>query len=499
MNITDFLSNYRNHPILFVGAGFSMRYLSVSYSWSALLEKVSIDLSGTNELYKDLARENSNKDGDVDLPKVATQLEKIFDLKLKADRNGKFKRINDLYYTSEEVSSNITRFKIYISEIVNISDLKPGIENEISELVKASRNIASVITTNYDNFIESAIGYNPVIGNYILMSNPYGSVYKIHGCVSRPESIIITDEDYIYFDKKYELIRAQLLSLFIHNPIIFMGYRIGDSNIRKVLKTIFSYIPPRSALAEKVKNNFLLIERAEGVDNLDVIPHDLEVEDAGLISINKIITDNFTGIYQALAQLHLPVSVMDIRRAESVFGKIKEGGDIKVKLVGDLESLSNDELVLAVGSVNSIKIHMQTPQEMMENYFDLISNKESHVVELLDKFTINKRSYFPAYGFHKFSPGVKCLSSLMKNQKRLIASNYARLPKNQRIIENTIEEIYDKHSSKDSKLQNIIFFNAHDGHIPLEDLEKHVREFDDKTQTDYRKLLSLYDYLAYSS
>lgn len=499
MNIKDFFSNYRNHPILFVGAGFSMRYLSVSYSWPALLEKVSIDLSGSNELYKDLARENSNKDGDVDLPRVATQLENIFDSQLKADRHGKFKHINDLYYSSEEVSSNISRFKIYLSEIVNIRDLKTDIGNEIPELVKASKNIASVITTNYDNFIESAIGYNPVIGNNILMSNPYGSVYKIHGCVSRPESIIITDEDYVYFDKKYELIRAQLLSLFIHNPIIFMGYRIGDSNIKKVLKTIFSYIPPKSAIAEKVKNNFLLIERSKGVDSLDVIGHDLEVEDAGLISINKIITDNFSGIYQALAQLHLPVSVMDIRKAESVFGKIKEGGDIKVKLVGDLDSLSNDELVLAVGSVNSIKIHMQTPQEMMENYYDIISNEASDVIELLDKFTITKRCYFPAYGFHKLSPKVKCLSSLMKNQKRLITSNYARLPKSYRVIENTIEDIYDKHSSIDSKLQGVIFFNAHDGHIPLEDLEKHIREFNDKTLTDYRKLLTLYDYLAYSS
>jgi len=32
----------------------------------------------------------------------------------------------------------------------------------------------------------------------------------------------------------------------------------------------------------------------------------------------------------------------------------------------------------------------------------------------------------------------------------------------------------------------------------LEDLEKHVQEFKDKSHTDYRKLLSLYDYQAYN-
>lgn len=69
--------------------------------------------------------------------------------------------------------------------------------------------------------VESIFSFNPLIGNNILLSNPYGSVYKIHGCVTAPETIIITEEDYKTFDKKYELIRAQLLSLFVHNPIIF--------------------------------------------------------------------------------------------------------------------------------------------------------------------------------------------------------------------------------------------------------------------------------------
>lgn len=81
--------------------------------------------------------------------------------------------------------------------------------------------------------------FNPLIGNDILLSNPYGSVYKIHGCVSDSNNIIITREDYDNFNNKYELIRAQLLSIFIHNPIIFIGYSISDSNIKSLLKTIF--------------------------------------------------------------------------------------------------------------------------------------------------------------------------------------------------------------------------------------------------------------------
>lgn len=56
-----------------------------------------------------------------------------------------------------------------------------------------------------------------------MLSNPYGAVCKIHGSFNDPGSIIITEEDYEKFNTRHELIRAQLLSLFIHNPIIFMG------------------------------------------------------------------------------------------------------------------------------------------------------------------------------------------------------------------------------------------------------------------------------------
>ncbi|WP_272579502.1 SIR2 family protein, partial [Providencia sp. PROV246] len=335
-------------------------------------------------------------------------------------------------------------------------------------------------------------------GNDILMSNPYGAVYKIHGCVTKPESIIITDKDYDYFDKKYELIRAQLLSLFIHNPIIFMGYRIGDPNIKKVLKTIFSYIPAKSPIADKIKSNFLLIERNSGIDSLDVVSHDIEVEDSGIISINKISTDNFTGIYKAISSLHLPVSVMDIKRAESVFGKIKEGGNIKVKLVGDLEALSNDELVFAIGSVNTIKIHMQTPQEMMENYFDLISNKENHVVSLLDKFIISKSSYFPSFGFLTICSDVKCLPGLSKNQKEKLKSYFSGIKKNHRITEFSIEDIYSKHGESENKMENIIFYNAYTENIPKKELENYLRAYHNKDCTGYRRLLSLYDFLQFS-
>lgn len=494
MDISQFFSNYKNHPILFVGAGFSMRYLEGAYSWPALLEKINIELTGNNEVFIDLRRKHNHNDYGVDYSAVAQDLEVFFEEILKNERYGKFKELNDEYFQLAQTDFAISRFKLYISKLVNITNTI-FVNDEIELLSNASKNIASVITTNYDHFIEGTLGFRTVIGNDLLLSNPYGSVYKIHGCISKPSSIIITKSDYEHFNTKHELIRAQLLSLFIHNPIIFIGYSISDINIKNVLRTIFSYIPKDTNVADDIRKNFLLIERNENIMSLDVISHDIDIDGIGIIKINKVITDNFSTIYNEISMLKLPVSVMDIRRVEDVFRKIKEGGDIKVKLVGDLDTLSNDELVLAVGSVKVIKYHFQTLSEMMENYFDIIDTSNKELVELLDKQVISSRTHIPAYGFDKLCPGMISMAKHKLNQSRNLLSAYKRLPTNNKIEAHSIEEIYGKYGSSQNKINNIVFFNAYDGNLTLPSLKDYLMAFEDKKSSNYRKLLALYDLL----
>lgn len=186
-----------------------------------------------------------------------------------------------------------------------------------------------------------------------MLSNPYGSVYKIHGCVSDIQNIIITEEDYERFDKRYELIRAQLLSLFIHNPIIFIGYSISDVNVKNILKTIFMCIEPSSKDAERIRKNFLLVEHQKDSISEEIREHDIDIEGFGTIRINKRKTDNYEIIYKSLSNLHLSVSAMDVRKVQDVFKEIKTGGEIKVGITDDLETLKNGEKVLAIGSINN--------------------------------------------------------------------------------------------------------------------------------------------------
>ncbi len=190
MNINDFVSRYKNHPVLFVGTGVSLRYLENSYTWDNLLKTVAFELKGNNDFYLDIKAESENS-GKYDYTKVAALLEEEFNKKLENDRNGKFKYVNDIFYENMEKEIKISRLKIYLSKMLSSYKIRESMSDEVAELKKTRKNVGSIITTNYDTFIESCFGFNPLIGNDILLSNPYGSVYKVHGCITQPEKIII--------------------------------------------------------------------------------------------------------------------------------------------------------------------------------------------------------------------------------------------------------------------------------------------------------------------
>jgi hypothetical protein len=496
MTIQNFIAQYRNHPILFVGTGISLRYLKNSFTWDDLLSKIAFELTENSEYYFDvkaLCHENNK----FNYLKIATIIEDRFNMVLQEERDGKFKHINDIFYENMAKGINLSRFKIYISELFSKLDFKEDMAEELKNLKKIRKNVGSIITTNYDGLIEYIFEFTKLIGNNILLSNPYGSVYKIHGCYENPEKIIITDRDYITFDNKFELIRAQLLSLFIHNPIIFLGYSVGDDNIKKILKTIFSYVEPNSDLATKIKNNFLLVEYGKEIDNELISEHDIVLEGDLTIRINKIKTDNFSAIYNAVSNLNLPVTALDIRKVQNIVKEIYAGGEIKVSITEDLDTLKNGDKILAIGSTKTISYHYETAAELLSNYFKIVDESNSQILNLIDKYKIQSAQYFPIYGFDKINSEIASAPKLKKQQEDNIIASINHTPAQCQSEHTKIEDVInDEHISTSSKM-NSIMWNTFHGNINLDEIESFLREYSAPTSTEYRKLLSVYDFKKY--
>lgn len=499
MHITDFVKGFKNYPVLFIGTGLSLRYLEKSYSWDSLLAKIASEIEPNEEFYIDI-KSDVNNNGTDDFPAIGSILTKMFNVLLKNDRNGKFKNINDQYYKyyQSKTHSKITRLQIYISELLKNPSLRESSQHEIEELKKAEKNIISVITTNYDQLVENIFNFHPLVGNDILLSNPYGAIYKIHGCVSHPEKIIITSEDYEQFEENYELIRAQLISLFIHNPIIFLGYSISDKNIIDVLRTIFKYVDSDSEIAEQIRKNFLIVEYEKNSTNTEVNDFDINLGNNQIIRINKIKTDKFSAIYQALSNLSLPVPAMDIRRIRDIARIItEEPNNLQVSISDDINNLNNSDRVLYIGT-KFISINIQ---DLIDAYFEIIENKDQSRLKALEKIKVRSNEYFPFFGFSKIS-SVANSSDLKNKQVSKLEEYFAKSQKDKlEYSYTTPQSVMDDFTISKSYVNKILTISTLNGAMNLDALEKYLREesLQHSHNTDFRRLLCAYDLMRYGN
>ncbi|WP_373470615.1 hypothetical protein [Carnobacterium alterfunditum] len=169
MKIDSFIKQYSNHLVLFIGAGFSLRYLENSFTWEGLLKHICLELTGNKKVYLDFKSESIRSDGSCLYEEIAGKLEKLFNETLSNDRDDNFKEINDNFYNNMEKGIKLSCFKIYTAQLLDEKKLKENTENKIAALKRVRKNVGSVITTNYDNLIESLFDFNPLIGNSIFV------------------------------------------------------------------------------------------------------------------------------------------------------------------------------------------------------------------------------------------------------------------------------------------------------------------------------------------
>jgi hypothetical protein len=147
---------------------------------------------------------------------------------------------------------------------------------EPSAIVRAlvSLNFPIVITTNYDRLFErerealnqrnpqAAVNVRTCIydPDFRAATSEYYDVpaenecwfLKIHGCVTKPESIVITDEDYIRFimrmnsEERYQPIPARIRTLMSEWTTLFVGYSLLDYNLRLLFRTLRWRLEPAS-------------------------------------------------------------------------------------------------------------------------------------------------------------------------------------------------------------------------------------------------------------
>ena len=67
-----------------------------------------------------------------------------------------------------------------------------------------------------------------------------GEIFKIHGSITEPDSLVVTQKDYDTFSIKNPYLAAKLITIFVEHPIIFIGYSLNDPNIISLISSIVS-------------------------------------------------------------------------------------------------------------------------------------------------------------------------------------------------------------------------------------------------------------------
>lgn len=343
--LAEILSESPSAPFLFIGSGFSRRYIDLP-DWTGLLKKFS-----KKPFASYLGKANNN------IPLAALELSHDYHHEWFADFEGK-----EHIYEAPDWSNKIeTPLKYEIAKYLREFSIDEDVLNndELTELTNEKVVIDGIITTNWDLLLENIF---PTFKSYIgqsdiLFKHPHDvcEIFKIHGCCTKFNSLVLSSTDYDNFNEKNPYLSAKLISIFLEKPIIFIGYSISDENITDILEKIDSVIdtPERR---DKLAKNMIFVTRANG-KKAEITKIIKTINDKRL-DFTSVVTDDFGQVYRALqhTERRIPVEFLRVFK-EEIYNIVnsKDKADLRLKAI-DFDSIlegEDIEFVAGVGVASS--------------------------------------------------------------------------------------------------------------------------------------------------
>jgi len=112
-----------------------------------------------------------------------------------------------------------------------------------THLLLAALAVRQTVTTNYDTAYERALEANLGPREYRVLTRqialqPHPWVLKFHGCVKRPETIVITKKDYEGLQQDYGALQAVIESLLLTSHLMFVGFSMTDLDFTQAVEKV---------------------------------------------------------------------------------------------------------------------------------------------------------------------------------------------------------------------------------------------------------------------
>jgi hypothetical protein len=329
-------------PFLFVGAGFSRRYLGAE-DWEGLLRHFAQLTSKPYDYYRASAG--------GDLPTVASALVKEFHEIWWSDPQ--FQASRDAW--AGEIRTPASALKVEIARHLGDSLSRLPSKGPLSkelELLQAAV-VDGIITTNFDPLLEALFpDFRVFVGqDELLFSNPQGigEIYKIHGSCAQPDSLVLTAEDYRHFEQRNAYLAAKLLTIFVEHPVIFLGYSLQDKNVVSILRSIASCLTQSNI--DELRDRLIFVQwQPDGFPSVG--PYSIVIDDF-VLTVLRIVVADFSQVFAALAALQRSFPAKLLRRLkEHVYELVLTDNPHSRLAVRDIDDDTNNadiDVVFGVG------------------------------------------------------------------------------------------------------------------------------------------------------
>ena len=432
--------------------------------WDELLRVFCTEFSGNEFQYDVYVNKVDEEDYYGQQPAIAYLLEKDYNNEvLTSDKYYDFRERH-----KDELKGKVSALKIAISE--HLSDCKIPDDNEELKLLEklAKRSVSGIITTNYDNLLDKLFPkFDKYIGQEeLIFANitGIGEIYKIHGDITVPSSLVLTSKDYENFEEKLDALK---------NRMIFVEY----SETEKISE--FS----------------------------------MQFENGNNVKMNCIFTNDFVQIYNAVLSIKSKYNPSVLRLLRKDIYELANSSKPTERIVAtgfeNLDDISEaEQFILGVGVAKNG--HMIKAEQLYEDivfdnqYFNFDLVVEEYLPDLLK----NNSGGLPMYKYLKdykkevfervkdnvlkYTDIDKFLNEQLRNQKASYHRTYTNLSV-KRVIE--IE-------GEDLAYRKLIFLNEDE--IECSELLLYLQGFLKRNtpkvlngNSELKRLIRMYDLLKY--
>lgn len=142
----------------------------------------------------------------------------------------------------------------------------------LGHLALAALPARGAVTTNYDRLYELAsedVGDPVSVLPYEPSAATRSWVLKMHGCVTRPEDIVLTRADFLRYDQRRAALRGVVQAMLLTRHMLFVGFSMNDDNFHRIVDDVRQAVRgERSTVDGDLRSTTLSIEQNPFFDGL---------------------------------------------------------------------------------------------------------------------------------------------------------------------------------------------------------------------------------------